>query len=91
MGLCGDDKKKYIDRLSRIEGQVRGLKKMVEEDKECMAVLKQIAATGGAVRSLGIVILEEHLKGCVAGAIQDQENGEDLIHQVVQIFTKFSR
>jgi DNA-binding FrmR family transcriptional regulator len=91
MALCGDDKKKYIDRLSRIEGQVRGLKSMVEEDRACMDVLKQIAATNGAIRSLGIVILEEHLKGCVAGAFRDKENDEDLIHQVIEIFTKFSK
>ena len=91
MALCGSDKKKYIDRLNRIEGQVRGLKKMVEEDKDCMAVMKQIAATNGAIRSLGILILEEHLKGCVTGAIKDKTDDEDLIHQVIQIFTKFSK
>lgn len=91
MALCGDDKTKYINRLSRIEGQVRGLKKMVEDERECMDVLKQIAATNGAIRSLGIVILEEHLKGCVAGAIRDKVNGEDLMHQVVEIFNKFSK
>jgi DNA-binding FrmR family transcriptional regulator len=56
-----------------------------------MAVLKQVAATNGAIRSLGIVILEEHLKGCVAGALRDKENDEDLIHQVIEIFTKFSK
>ena len=91
MALCGSDKKKYMDRLNRIEGQVRGLKKMVEEDKDCMAVMKQIAATNGAIRSLGIVILEEHLKGCVTGAIKDKSNDDDLIHEVIQIFSKFSK
>ncbi len=93
MGLCGEDKTKYIKRLNRIEGQVKGLKRMVEEDNACMDVLKQVAAVNGAVRSLGIVILEEHLKGCVAGALQgkDKSSDEDLIHQVMEIFTKFSR
>ena len=91
MALCGHDKSKYINRLSRIEGQIRGLRKMVEEDRDCMDVLKQIAATSGAMRSLGIVILEEHLKGCVAGAIQDKQDDGDLIHQVMEIFTKFSK
>jgi len=85
MGLCGSDKKKYIDRLNRIEGQARGLKKMVSEDRDCMDVLKQISATIGALRSLGIVILEEHLKGCVAGAIRNHQSDEELIHQVVEI------
>ena len=91
MALCGHDKSKYINRLSRIEGQIRGLRKMVEEDRDCMDVLKQIAATSGAMRSLGIVILEEHLKGCVAGAIQDKQDDGDLIHQVMEIFTKFTK
>lgn len=85
MTLCGSDKKKYIDRLNRIEGQTRGLKKMVGEDRDCVDVLKQISAAIGALRSLGIVILEEHLKGCVAGAIRNKESDEELIRQVVEI------
>lgn len=91
MALCGEDKKKYLDRLNRIEGQIRGLKKLVIDDRDCMQVLKQVAATIGATRSLGNVILEEHLKGCVAGAIRNDKSDEDLIHQVVQIFNKFSK
>jgi DNA-binding FrmR family transcriptional regulator len=66
MALCGGDHRKLIARINRSEGQVRGLKKMVEDDRDCLQVLKQIAAAGGALRSLGAVILEEHLKGCVA-------------------------
>ena len=85
MTLCGSDKKKYFDRLNRIEGQTRGLKKMVGEDRYCVDVLKQISAAIGALRSLGIVILEEHLKGCVAGAIRNKESDEELIRQVVEI------
>jgi len=91
MALCGEDKKKYLDRLNRIEGQIRGLKKMVVEDRDCMHVLKQVAATAGATRSLGITILEEHLKGCVVGAIKNDKRDKDLIHQVIQIFNKFSK
>ena len=85
MTLCGNDKKKYVDRLSRIEGQTRGIKKMVGENRDCMEVLKQISATIGALRSLGIVILEAHLKGCVAGAIINNDHDDDLIRQVVEI------
>jgi DNA-binding FrmR family transcriptional regulator len=91
MALCGKDKTKYINRLNRIEGQIRGLKKMVIEDRDCMNVLKQVAATAGATRSLGIIILEEHLKGCVSGSIRDQSSDEELIHQVIEIFNKFSK
>ncbi|MEE4164656.1 MAG: metal-sensitive transcriptional regulator [Desulfocapsaceae bacterium] len=64
---------------------------MVEEDQDCLQVLKQIAAASGALRSLGAVILEDHLKGCVANAIQTQDNESELISEVVDIFNKFSK
>lgn len=91
MALCGDDHAKLIARINRIEGQVRGLKKMVEEDRDCMQVLKQVAAASGALRSLGAVILEDHLKGCVATAIKTQDHENDVIGQVVDIFNRFSK
>lgn len=91
MALCGEDHPKLIARINRIEGQVRGLKKMVQEDRDCLQVLKQIAAANGALRSLGGVILEDHLKGCVATAIQNQDNESQLITEVVEIFNKFSK
>jgi len=91
MALCGDDHPKLVARINRIEGQVRGLKKMVEENRDCLQVLKQIAAASGALRSLGSVILEDHLKGCVATAIQKQDNESELITEVIEIFNKFSK
>jgi len=91
MALCGEDHPKVVARINRIEGQVRGLKKMVEGDRDCMQVLKQIAAASGALRSLGAVILEDHLKGCVATALQNEEGESELITEVIEIFNKFSR
>jgi len=91
MALCGDDHSKVISRINRIEGQVRGLKRMVEDDRDCLHVLKQIAAASGALRSLGAVILEEHLRGCVSTAIQNQDNESQMIGQVIEIFNKFSK
>ncbi|MCB2225457.1 MAG: metal-sensitive transcriptional regulator [Desulfarculaceae bacterium] len=91
MALCGDDHHKLIARINRIEGQVRGLRKMVEEDRDCMQVLKQVAAAQGALRSLGGLILEDHLKGCVATAIQTHDRESETIAEVVDIFNKFSR
>lgn len=93
MPLCGSDeiKKKYMHRLNRIEGQLRGIRRMIEEDQDCMSVLKQIAATNGAIRSLGFVLLEEHLQGCVTRAIQQHENDEDMIPQIIELFHKFSK
>jgi DNA-binding FrmR family transcriptional regulator len=91
MALCGDDHPKLVARINRIEGQIRGLKKMVEADQDCLQVLKQIAAASGALRSLGAVILEDHLKGCVANAIQSHDNESELISEVIEIFNKFSK
>ena len=85
MTLCGNDKSKYVNRLSRIEGQVRGIKKMVGEDRDCIDVLKQISASIGALRSLGTVILEEHINGCVAGAIRNKDHDAELIREAVEI------
>ncbi|NCC26167.1 MAG: metal-sensitive transcriptional regulator [Deltaproteobacteria bacterium] len=91
MSLCGDDHPKLIARINRIEGQIRGLKKMVAEEQACLDVLKQIAAASGALRSLGAVILEDHLKGCVANAIRNHDHESELIAEVVDIFNKFSK
>lgn len=91
MALCGDDHKSLLSRINRIEGQVRGIRKMVEEDRSCLDTLKQIAAAGGAIRSLGMVILEDHLKGCVANAVRNKTDDDKLIHQVIEIFNKFSK
>lgn len=84
MTLCGTDKKKYVNRISRIEGQMRAIKKMVDSDRDCMDVLRQISAVQGAIRSLGMLILEEHMKGCIAGAIRKNESNEDLIHEAME-------
>ncbi len=90
MTLCGGDHKPLLKRLNRIEGQIRGIRKMVEEDRACFDVLKQIAAVTGATRGLGMVILEDHLRGCVADAIRRDGDQDDLIRQVVDTFNKFS-
>ena len=90
MALCGEDHGRLLNRINRIEGQVRGLRKMVEEDRDCMEVLKQIAAARGALRTLGGVLLEDHLRGCVANAILTKDHEGDLISEVVDLFNKFS-
>lgn len=91
MALCGENHRNLITRINRIEGQIRGLKKMVEENQDCLNVLKQIAAAGGALRSLGAVILEDHLKGCVSNAIRNRDHESELITEVIDIFNKFSK
>ena len=66
-----ENKDAYIKRLRRIEGQVRGLQRMVEEDKYCIDILTQVAAATRALQSVAIGLLEEHISHCVAGAVAE--------------------
>ena len=64
-----EDKADVLRRLKRIEGQVRGLQRMVEEDKYCIDVLTQISAATKALQSVALELLDDHLNHCVADAI----------------------
>jgi DNA-binding FrmR family transcriptional regulator len=65
------DKDAYLKRLRRIEGQIRGLQRMVENDEYCIDVLTQIAAATKALQAVSLGLLEEHLKHCVAQAVAE--------------------
>jgi DNA-binding FrmR family transcriptional regulator len=65
------DKDSYIKRLRRIEGQIRGLQRMVEEDKYCIDILTQVAAATKALQSVALGLLEEHLGHCVVEAVAE--------------------
>src|SRR5687768_17323850 len=66
-----DDKDAYLKRLRRIEGQIRGLQRMVENDEYCIDVLTQIAAATKALQAVSLGLLEEHLKHCVTQAVAE--------------------
>ena len=70
------DKDALVKRLHRIEGQVRGIERMVTEDRYCIDILTQIAAVSTALESLGFQILDQHVKHCVAGALASGDEGE---------------
>lgn len=72
-GYTGD-KDGYLKRLRRIEGQIRGLGRMVENDEYCIDVLTQISAATKALQSVSLGLLDEHLRHCVAEAVA--EGGE---------------
>ena len=69
------NKDAHLKRLRRIEGQVRGLQRMVESDAYCIDVLTQVSAATKALESVALLLLDEHLSHCVADAIQ--AGGED--------------
>jgi CsoR family transcriptional regulator, copper-sensing transcriptional repressor len=75
------NKDKYLTRLRRIEGQVRGLQKMVDEDKYCIDILTQVSAVTSALQSVALGLLEDHLGHCVAEATAE---GGDVAAQKVR-------
>jgi DNA-binding FrmR family transcriptional regulator len=71
------DKDGYLKRLRRIEGQIRGLQRMVENDEYCIDVLTQISAATKALQAVSLGLMDEHLKHCVAQALADGGKGAD--------------
>jgi len=79
------DEKKYLqNRLKRIEGQVRGIQKMVEEDRYCVDILIQLTAISSALKQVGITILEKHTQHCVSDAIKSGE-GDEAIEELMKV------
>ena len=64
------DKQRYLARLKRIEGQARGIHRMIDEEKYCIDILTQISALNSALRNVGLGLLDDHLKHCVLDAAQ---------------------
>lgn len=69
-----DEKKKLANRCNRIEGQVRGIKGMIEKDVYCDDILHQIAAAQSALNSLSRIVLEQHMNSCLVDRIKDGDN-----------------
>ncbi len=68
------DKKRYLARLKRIEGQVRGLHRMVDEDTYCIDVLTQVSAVQSALKGVALALLDDHMQHCV---LHSAQQGED--------------
>jgi CsoR family transcriptional regulator, copper-sensing transcriptional repressor len=71
MNGYADDKAAYLKRMRRIEGQVRGIAKMIEDDQYCIDVLTQVSAATKALEAVALGLLDEHLKHCVTQAVAE--------------------
>ena len=84
-----EEKKLINNRLSRIEGQIKGVRKMIGEDAYCNDVLIQLSAIENSVKSLSNQILENHLYTCIA---RDMKNGKvDTIDEIISLFKRFNK
>jgi DNA-binding FrmR family transcriptional regulator len=88
-----NDKDALVNRLHRIEGQVRGIEKMVEDDRYCIDILTQISAVSTALEAVALQLLDQHVSHCVAGAIESGNRDETTrktaeLMEAVQRFAK---
>jgi DNA-binding FrmR family transcriptional regulator len=79
-----------VKRLNRIEGQVRGIGKMIETDRYCVDVLNQVSAVQAALDAVALQLLEHHLHGCVQHAVKSGE-GDHAIKEALGVIRKFAR
>jgi CsoR family transcriptional regulator, copper-sensing transcriptional repressor len=86
-------KEQLLHRLGRIEGQVRGIASMVENDRYCMDVLTQIGAVSKALESVALEVLDEHVKHCVAGALAsgDARSANEKTEELLAAVQRFAR
>jgi DNA-binding FrmR family transcriptional regulator len=84
-----DDKETVLKRLRRIEGQVRGLQRMVEDDRYCIDILEQISASTRALQAVALLLLDDHLGHCVSNAVK--EGGEEAALKLQEASTAIAR
>ncbi|MBW3629317.1 MAG: metal-sensitive transcriptional regulator [Gemmatimonadetes bacterium] len=93
IAVDADTRARNLKRLRRIEGQVRGLQRMVEEDRYCADILTQISSVHEALRGVGRELMRNHLKHCAAAAIRgvDGDAAEEMYDELVELMYKHAR
>ena len=88
-----ENKPLLVKRLHRIEGQVRGVERMVEDDRYCIDILTQISAVNTALEALAFKILDEHVKHCVAGALASGDEADAALkaEELLEAVQRFAR
>jgi len=84
------EKQSMINRLKRIEGQIRGLQKMVEDDRYCVDILIQMSAVQAALKKVGFSVMERHAKMCVNHAAKEGK-GDEYIDELMKVIQQFSK
>ena len=91
--LTDDEKKKLAHRLSRINGQVEAVRRMIEQDEYCVDILMQLSAATGALHRVGEIILDQHLRRCVQDAMRNGDDAERdaKLEEIMAIFRKYGK
>ena len=84
------DKKVLIARLRKMEGQLQGIRRMVEEDRYCVDVLNQLSSIIAASHKVSSIILGDHIRGCVRDALSRNEQSDDYMNELVSVVDRFT-
>lgn len=83
-----ENKRELLVRLSKIEGQIRGISKMIKDDKYCIDIIDQITATRRALDKVAMIILKKHINSCVTSAIK-ADKSDDIVEELINVIDKY--
>lgn len=81
------DKAAFLARMKKIEGQARGIQRMIEDDRYCIDIVQQLTALSSAADEVSLLVLQDHIEGCVSNAIRE-EHGETHINELMETIRK---
>jgi len=84
------DKKEILVRLRKLEGQLKGIQRMIEGEKYCVDVLNQLSAVVAATQSVASIILKDHIQGCIRDALIHDENSDDHVNELLTVIERFT-
>jgi DNA-binding FrmR family transcriptional regulator len=87
----GQDKPEILVRLRRMEGQLKGIQKMIEEDKYCVDVLNQLSSIQAATQKVANIIMKDHIRGCVRDALTHNDHSEEHVNELISVVEKFTK
>lgn len=83
-------RQELLTRLRRIEGQVRGLQRMIDEDEDCTSVITQLSAVRGALDKVGFIVLSHRMADCLKQKSDNGENSEEALEEAMKLFLKLA-
>ncbi len=90
MASYAKDNKEILVRLRRIEGQLKGIQRMVEVDKYCVDVLNQLSSVIAASRKVAAIILQDHIQGCIRDALTRNERSDEYMDELLTVIERFT-
>lgn len=86
------DKDRYLARMKRIEGQIRGITRMIDDDQYCIDILTQVSAVNSALRGVALALLDDHMRHCVAGAVHEGgDKAEEKFSEIADALARFTK